>query len=104
MTLPLRLDPSALSAFCRRWAVQELAFFGSVLREDFGPASDVDVLVSFKPGARPSLLDHVEMQHQLAELLGRRVDLVTRRAVEQSRNMVRRDAILSSARVVHVEG
>ncbi len=93
-----------MEAFCKRWMVGELSFFGSVLRDDFGPESDVDVLVSFEPAARPSLLDHVAMKDELAEILGRPVDLVTRPAVERSRNSIRRDAILSSSEVVYATG
>jgi predicted nucleotidyltransferase len=97
MILRIDLDQSALEAYCRRWKIVELAFFGSVLREDFGPDSDVDVLVTFADGAGWSLFDRVEMRDELAELLGRRVDLVSRRAIERSHNWIRRNAILSSA-------
>jgi predicted nucleotidyltransferase len=90
-----------LAAYCQRWKISELAVFGSVLREDFGPASDVDVLVSFADGADWGLFDHARMQQELADLIGRRVDLLTRRAVESSSNWIRREAILSSAEVVH---
>jgi uncharacterized protein len=93
----LTLDRERLAAFCRRWEVTELALFGSVLRADFGPGSDVDVLVAFAPAARPSLFDLVEMETELADLLGREVDLVTRRSVEESDNWIRRRAILASA-------
>jgi predicted nucleotidyltransferase len=93
----LTLDRERLAAFCERWAVAELALFGSVLRDDFRPDSDVDVLVAFAPGARHGLFDLVEMEEELAGLLGRRVDLVTRRAVEESDNWIRRRAILDSA-------
>jgi len=96
----LVLDRQRLAAFCRRWAVTELALFGSVLRADFRPDSDVDVLVAFAPGARRGLFDLVEMQDELTELLGRRVDLVTRRSVEESDNWLRRRAILDSAVVL----
>ena len=91
------LDRGRLAAFCRRWGVADLALFGSVLRDDFGPASDVDVLVAFAPGARPSLFDLAEMEAELAELVGREVDLVTRRSVEESDNWIRRREILGSA-------
>ena len=91
------LDRGRLAAFCRRWRVTDLALFGSVLRDDFGPASDVDLLVAFAPGARPSLFDLVEMEAELAGLMGRGVDLVTRRSVEESDNWIRRREILGSA-------
>lgn len=90
-----------IAAFCRRWRVVELALFGSALRDDFGPDSDIDLLVSFDPDARPSLFDVVRMQEELSRVLDRKVDLVTRRAVETSRNYIRRRAILGSAQVVY---
>jgi hypothetical protein len=90
-----------LTAFARRWRIAELALFGSVLTADFGPHSDVDMLVSFEPGAEWSLLDHVQMQEQLSQFLGRPVDLVTRRAVVNSANPIRRRAILEGARVIY---
>jgi predicted nucleotidyltransferase len=90
-----------LGAFCLRWKVAEIALFGSVLRDDFRPDSDVDVLVSFMPEARHSLFDLARMQKELEAILGREVDLVEKEAVEQSRNYLRRKAILSSAEVVY---
>jgi predicted nucleotidyltransferase len=89
-----------IATFCRRWKVRELALFGSVLRQDFGPDSDVDILVTFSQNAEWSLFDHVQMQHELQALFGRDVDLVSRRAVERSENWLRRQEILSTARVV----
>jgi hypothetical protein len=90
-----------VAAFCRRWQIKELAFFGSVLRDDFRPDSDVDVLVRFDPEARHTLFDMVRMQEELKRILGREVDLVERRAIEQSRNYIRRKAILQSVEVIH---
>lgn len=90
-----------LEAFCLRWKVAEIALFGSVLRDDFRPDSDVDVLVSFMPEARYGLFDMARMQKELEVILGREVDLVEKEAVEQSRNYLRRKAILSSAEVVY---
>jgi len=95
------LDMPAIQAFCLKWKITEFALFGSVLRHDFRPDSDVDILVTFSPEARWSLLDHVQMQDELAELFGRKVDLISRRGIEQSRNYLRRKAILSSAEVIY---
>jgi len=78
-----------------------LALFGSVLRDDFGPGSDLDVLVTFEPEADWSLLDHLRMEQELAALLGRKIDLLTKRAVEQSHNWMRRQEILNTAEVVY---
>jgi predicted nucleotidyltransferase len=102
--LPIEIPETPLAELCRRWGVQELALFGSVLRDDFGPESDIDLLVSFAPETRWSLFDLAEMQMQLEALLGRRVDLVERRAVEASENYIRRKRILSSLRPLYVAG
>jgi uncharacterized protein len=91
-----------LGEFCRRWKVAELALFGSALRSDFTPASDLDLLVTFEPEADWSLLDHVAMEDELATMLGRKVDLVSRRAIERSANWIRRKAILETAESVYV--
>lgn len=90
-----------VAAFCRRWKITELALFGSVLRDDFRPDSDIDVLVSFAADADWGLLEHVTMEEELGSLLGREVDLVTRRAVERSDNPIRRKAILESAEPIY---
>jgi uncharacterized protein len=97
----IELDRDRIAVFCRRWQITELALFGSVLRDDFGPDSDVDVLVRFAPDARHSLFDMVRMQNELEGILDRRVDLVSRRGIEASRNPLRRKAILESAEVVY---
>lgn len=91
----------AIRPFCKLWQVTELALFGSVLRDDFGPASDVDVLVEFEEEARHTLFDMVHMEEELQEIFGRQVDLLTRRGVENSRNYIRRKAILDTARVIY---
>jgi len=95
------IDRHTLSEFCTRWKVVEFALFGSVLRDDFSPDSDVDVLVTFDNQAKWTLFDLAKMQDDLSELFGRHVDVVTRRGVEHSRNAIRRNAILSTAQVVH---
>ncbi len=91
-----------IADFCKRWSISEFAIFGSALRADFRPDSDVDVLVSFTPGAHVSLFDMVRMQDELRQIFGRDVDLISKRGVETSRNYLRRKAILESARVIHV--
>lgn len=98
----IELPMEAIAGFCRRWKITELALFGSVLRDDFRPDSDVDVLVTFAPDAPWTLLDHVEMERELAEIVGRRADLVSRSAVERSKNWIRRREILSSAQILYV--
>ena len=97
----LGVPMSAIAEFCDRWGVEELALFGSVLRDDFGPESDIDVLIRFRSKRTPGLFGVAGMQRELAEMCGRPVDLVHRPAIEGSRNYIRRKAILESARVIH---
>ena len=101
MSARIDIPKEALATFCRRWRIVELALFGSVLREDFGPASDIDVLVRFAPNAGHGFFELVRMQEELSELFGRNVDLVSRRGIENSRNPIRRQAILQAAEVVY---
>ncbi len=91
---------TAVSALCHRWKIRELALFGSVLRDDFGQDSDLDILVTFADDANWGLLDHVQMENEFEGLFGRDVDLITKRAVEQSRNWLRRQEILSNSQVL----
>jgi hypothetical protein len=95
------LPKEKIADFCQRWEIVELALFGSVLRDDFSDDSDLDVLVTFAPTSRWTLLDHVEMQEELKEIVGRSVDLVSRRGIERSRNVIRKKAILDSAEVYY---
>ena len=84
MPAQIPIDRERLAAFCRKWRIAELSLFGSVLRDDFRPESDVDVLVSFAPAAEWSLWDLVEMREELKLLFRREVDLLTRRAILQN--------------------
>ena len=95
------LPMDAIAEFCKRHQVIEFALFGSVLRDDFRPDSDVDVMVTFEPEARPTLLTFAGMMGELEDLLGRNVDLLDRRAVEETSNPYRRPEILRTARVVY---
>ena len=91
-----------IDEFCQKWKIVELSLFGSVLRDDFRPDSDVDVLVTFAPDARYSLFDLVHIEEELREILGRNVDLVERKAVERSENYIRRKHILGSLEAIYV--
>ena len=90
-----------LIKFCQRWKVIEFALFGSVLRQDFQPESDIDVLVTFAPETHWSLFDLVTMQDELEALLGSKVDLVERPALERSANYIRRNSILDSMEIIY---
>ncbi len=102
MNARIPIDRNKIAEFCRRWKITEFALFGSVLRDDFRPESDVDVLVTFAPETRYSLFDLVHMQDELKEIFGREVDLVERKAVERSENYIRRKHILRSIEPVYV--
>jgi len=95
----LQISHDEIADFCRRWNITELSLFGSVLRKDFGPDSDVDVLVSFADDAHWSLFDIAEMADKLKTIFGREVDLVEKKAL---RNPFRRHAILPNREIVYV--
>jgi predicted nucleotidyltransferase len=97
----IQIPHEQIATFCLRWNIIEFALFGSVLRDDFQPGSDIDVLVSFAPDTPWTLFDQVTMQDELQRLFGRRVDLVSKRGIERSRNPRRRNAILRSAEVIY---
>ncbi len=98
MRLPIPLDQEKIEDFCRRWKISEFSLFGSVLREDFGSESDVDVLISFEPEIPWSLFDWMDMVEELQEILGREVDVVEKSGL---RNPFRRRAILTTRRVIY---
>ena len=96
MASRIQVDQAALAAFCRRNAIVKLAFFGSVLRDDFTPESDVDVLVEFAPGRTPGFFGLHAMEQELVGLLGgRRVDMLTFKGL----NPRLRDRVVASAEV-----
>lgn len=89
-TIPI----SEIAKFCQRWKIRELALFGSALRDDFSPDSDLDILIDFDRDADWGLLEHVQMQQELQCLLHRSVDLITKRALLHSPNWLRRREIV----------
>ena len=98
----LSIPRDQLIEFCRRWKISELSLFGSALREDFRPESDVDLLVSFAPGVSWGFNDYLMMKEEVEALFGRAVDLVERRLVETSENYIRRKHILSHLEPLYV--
>ncbi len=84
--------------FCHKWKIKELSLFGSVLRDDFRPDSDVDVLVEFDPGSPWSTFDFVDMMEELKAMFGRKVDLVEKGGL---RNPFRRHSILTTREVLY---
>ena len=96
----LKAIEDALVAFCRQWKIRELALFGSILRDDFGPESDIDFLVEFESDANWSLLDHIQMEQEMSELLGREVHLINKCTLEYTHNYLFRQEVLGTAKVV----
>jgi uncharacterized protein len=97
----LRVSKETIAEFSRKWKIIEFALFGSVLREDFRPDSDVDVLVTFSPDSDWGVEHLLDMKEELEALFGRAVDLVEKRLVEESRNYIRRKHILSHMEAVY---
>jgi len=104
MPAKIKLPQEPLESFCRKWKIAELALFGSVRRDDFGPESDVDVLVTFSKNANWGLFEHSMMEVELSQLLGQKVDRVRRRGVDSSRNWLRNRAILDNRERIYAIG
>lgn len=98
----VEISEQQMNDFCRRWQIVELALFGSVLRADFRPESDIDVLVTFAPDASWRFYDLMDMKEELEKIFGRRVDLVEKRLVEESENYIRRNHILRNRETLYV--
>lgn len=96
MSIP-NLPVDKITELCERNRVQELALFGSALTERFGGGSDIDLLITFKPDARVGFLALARAQHELEDLLGRKVDLVPKRGLKPAI----RDSVLATARVLY---
>ncbi|MBL8886419.1 MAG: nucleotidyltransferase family protein [Phycisphaerales bacterium] len=97
-TLPISIPNDRIAEFCMRNRVRRLSLFGSVLREDFTPTSDIDILVEFEPGTRIGFFGFQGLEDELSALLGRRVDLNT----PNSLSRYFRDQVLREARTLHV--
>jgi predicted nucleotidyltransferase len=100
LTLDDRQMQLEIGSFCRRWKIRELSIFGSVAREESGPESDVDVLVSFAPDAAWSYWDLVDARLELRDIFGRDVDLVEERSLS---NPFRRRTILRDKKVLYAQ-
>ena len=98
MILPM----DRIAEFCERWKIQELSIFGSFLRDDFRPNSDLDFLYRFADSVGWSLFDLVTVDEELEAIVGRPVDLVDRETIEKSENWIRRREILGTAEVIYV--
>ena len=98
MSVRVPISSQRISDFCRKWHVRELALFGSVLRDDFSPASDIDILVELQPNHGLSLYDWVDMQDELRAIFDRDIDLVSKKGLK---NPIRRREILRTSQVLY---
>ena len=97
----LKAPLEKIQEFCQHWSIVELAVFGSILREDFDSDSDIDFMVSFVPQSKITFFDLEEMEKQLSELCDRPIDIVTKKAILNSHNWIRRRNILEQAKVIY---
>jgi uncharacterized protein len=97
----IELPMDKIQNFCKKWQVIELALFGSVLRDDFRPDSDIDVLISFSPNAKRGLTETLQMRDELEAIFDRKVDLIVKAAIKRSENWLRRKNILESAQTIY---
>lgn len=103
-TIHIDVPMDDIRAFCERWGIVKFAFFGSVLRDDFGPESDLDVLAWFNPDSQHTLLDHIRMEQELTDLFEKKVEIVNRKALDEDHNRERALAILEGAHVIWQTG
>ncbi len=97
----LGVGADMIADFCNRWKISKLAVFGSLVRGELRPDSDIDLLVTFRSDADWTMFDHFTMEEELSRLLGRDVDLTSVRAVEENPNLITRREILDSARQIY---
>ncbi len=97
----LTIPGESLKKLCQHWQIIELSLFGSILREDFNADSDIDLLVKFSEEARITFFDLDVIEQQLSQLFHRPVDVVTKSAIEQSHNPIRRKNILENSKLIY---
>ena len=97
----ISLTEEKIKEFCQSWQIQELYLFGSVLRSDFTPNSDIDIMVTFNQNAHCGLWDFVQIKNDLSVLFGRKIDLMTKKSIEESYNWIRRQEILNTAILIY---
>jgi predicted nucleotidyltransferase len=99
--MSLGIETEKIMDFCRRWKISSLSIFGSALRGELRPDSDIDLLVTFRSDADWTMFDHFTMEDELSRLLGREVDLISIKALEENPNPIYRREILDSARQIY---
>lgn len=98
----INIQEEQISKLCKQFKINELALFGSALREDYTENSDIDLLVEFIPDSGITLFNIVDLKEEFEKLFGREVDIVSKNAVKRSRNYIRKKAILENYRVIYV--
>ena len=97
----LGVEPEIIADFCQKWKISKLSAFGSIVREELQPESDIDLLVTFSDNADWTMFDHFNMEEELSHILGREVDLVNIKALEENQNPIYKQEILNSARQIY---
>ena len=95
------LNVESITHFCHSWKIKEFSLFGSYLRDDFTPQSDIDILIDLPQNHGLGLFEFVRMKEELEKMLGRKVDLLTKNSILKSKNSIRRDEILKSHKVIY---
>jgi len=95
------LNIESIKSFCYPWKIKEFSLFGSYLRNDFSPQSDVAILIDLPQNHDLGLFEFVRMKEELEKMLGRKVDLLTKSSILKSKNSIRRDEILKSHKVIY---
>jgi uncharacterized protein len=97
----INFQEEQLREICKRYLIRELAIFGSALREDFNEKSDVDLLIEFEPKSGITLFNIVDLKEEFEKLFGRDVDIVSKKAIQRSRNYIKRKVILENLKVIY---
>lgn len=97
----INISEDQIREICKRFFISELSLFGSALREDFSYNSDIDLLIEFMPGSRISLFDIIDLQDEFKKLFGRDVDIVSKNAIRNSRNYIKKKLILDNHKVIY---
>ncbi len=98
----ININSEKISEICQRYKISELAIFGSMLRGDYDNESDIDLLVEFIPNAGITLFNLVDIKEEFEKLFGREVDIVSKNAIKNSKNYIRKKAILDNYKVIYV--
>jgi|WetSurMetagenome_2_1015567.scaffolds.fasta_scaffold165314_3 uncharacterized protein len=97
----LGISPQKIADFCHKWKILKLSAFGSIVRGELKPESDIDLLATFSNDAGWTMFDHFNMEEELSHIFGREVDLVNIKALEENQNPIYKQEIINSARQIY---